>query len=181
MTPDGPEFHRWIDPAGRGAPQGVHTVTSSPEERAAIAAWLDVPSVPALTASLTIHRTGAGEAVVSGAIRAEVELICGVSLDPFVQAFEIPVEATFRRAKAHETDAVDSASSDPEVDLDADEPREWTHHGIDLGALVAEELSLALPDFPRKPGAELPADPIDPADEPPPNPFAVLKGLTGKS
>lgn len=179
---DGPlAFHRWTDPAGRGAPQGPHIIAVTEAERAAIARWLDVPAVPALSAELTVQRTGSSEAEAKGAIHAEVELICGVSLEPFVQSFDIPVEAAFRRPPAHALSDADSIQTASELDLDADEPRDWTQHGIDLGALVAEELSLALPDFPRKPGAELPADPAGPDDDGPPNPFAVLKGLTGKS
>ena len=180
MTADGLVFHRWIDPAGRGAPQGVHNLTTSDAERAAIARWLEVPSVGALAAEMTILRTGAGEAEASGTIRAEVELVCGVSLENFIQTFEIPVKAVFRRPPAHALGDADSVSSAPEIDLDADEPREWTQHGIDLGALIAEELSLAIPDFPRKPGAELPADLAPPDEDAPPNPFAVLKGLADK-
>jgi uncharacterized metal-binding protein YceD (DUF177 family) len=182
MTPEGHDFHRWIDPAaGRGAPQGAHTLTASEPERAAIAKWLDVPSVPVLSAQMTLERAGAKEAFVSGTIKADVELVCGVSLEPFVQSFTIPVTASFRRTATHPQPQPDSTSSAPELDIDADEPREWLQSGIDLGALVAEELSLALPDFPRKPGAELPAGLTDPADEPPPNPFAILKGLADKS
>lgn len=180
MTAPEPEFHRWIDPAGRGAPQAGHDVTTTEAERAAIARWLDVPSVKALTAALDIRRSGSSEAEVTGAIKAEVELICGVSLDPFVQSFDIPVEATFRRAPAVSAREADSAAGEMAFDLEADEPRPWTQHGIDLGALIAEELSLTLPDFPRKPGAELPVELPETADDKPPNPFAVLKGLAEK-
>ncbi|MFT3808642.1 MAG: DUF177 domain-containing protein [Micropepsaceae bacterium] len=180
MTDLEPGIHRWIDPAGRSAPQGGHAVTTTEAERAAIARWLDVPAVKALSATLDIRRSGAAEAEVAGVIKAEVELVCGVSLDPFVQAFAIPVEASFRKAPAASTRLADSDAAEEELDLDADEPRPWTQHGIDLGALIAEELSLALPDFPRKPGAELPAELPEAADDKPPNPFAVLKGLTEK-
>ncbi len=177
MTAPEPEFHRWIDPAGRGAPNAGHDVSTTEAERAAIARWLDVPSVKALSAALDIRRSGSAEAEVTGAIKAEVELICGVSLDPFVQSFEIPVEAIFRRVPARDADSDDG---EMEFDLEADEPRPWTQHGIDLGALVAEELSLALPDFPRKPGAELPVELPETAEDKPPNPFAILKGLAEK-
>ncbi len=173
-------FHRWIDPAGRGAPQGVHAITTDEAERKALAVWLDVPSIPRLSAALTIRRTGASEAHVTGKIDADVELVCGVSLDNFVQHFEIPVEAVFRRPVGQTANPAESAPSDLDFDLDADEPRDWTQHGIDLGSLMVEELSLALPDFPKKPGAELPEDAPLEADAPRPNPFAVLKGLTGK-
>lgn len=180
MTSQGPAFHRWIDPAGRGAPQGRHAVTASEEERAGLARWLDIPGLPALAADLEVRRTAASEAMVSGTIRADVELVCGVSLETFQQPLEIPVAATFRRPPAHAPKEPDSASAAPEIDLDAEEPREWTHHGIDLGALIAEEISLALPDFPRKPGAEMPEDAARASEDPPPNPFAVLKGLADK-
>ncbi len=180
MSSENPVFHRWIDPAGRGAPQGTHAVTTNEAERAALARWLDVPSLPSLSADLAIRRNGVSEAEVSGTIHAEVELVCGVSLENFQQRFEVPVQAVFQRTAAQTHKEADSAGNDPELDLEADEPREWTQHGIDLGALIAEELSLALPDFPRKPGAELPSGLDGEEEDAPPNPFAVLKGLTDK-
>lgn len=180
MTTPDPDFHRWVDPAGRGAPHGSYALTTSEEERAAVARWLDVPSVRTLDARLEIRRSGSVEAEVSGKIRAEVELICGVSLDPFIQVLDVPVEASFRKAPTATGKLTDSDGTEAEIDLDTDEPRPWTQHGIDLGSLIVEELSLALPDFPRKPGAELPVELPEEVEDKPPNPFAVLKGLTDK-
>ncbi len=180
MSADTLTFHRWIDPAGRGTAQAAHVIPTSEAERAAIARWLHVPGLPALTAELTVRRTGAAEAEAVGTIRAEVDLVCGISLDPFVETLEFPVNAVFHRSAAHPAKEADSPSAAPELDIEADEPRAWTQHGIDLGALVAEELSLALPDFPRKPGAELPVELASPEDDAPPNPFAGRRGLTDK-
>lgn len=174
---DSLDFHRWIDPAGRGASQNAQTLTTTDAERAEIARWLDVPAVHALTAEIAIRRSGSSEAEAEGRLKARVELVCGVSLEPFTETFDVPVQAVFRRPSTH---VAHESGGEAAIDIEADEPRDWTQHGIDLGAWLAEELSLALPDFPRKPGAEMPEQAQDEDDDAPPNPFAVLKGLTEK-
>lgn len=168
-------FHRWIAPADKGAVRSVHRIEASEAERATLAEWLDIPAVNALTAELTVTRAGTDSAKVAGSFRADLTLTCGVSLDPFEQRIDGEIEHEFRRP-----DAVSRAGrEDGEVvvNLDTEEPGEWRPQGIDLGALLAEELSLALPDFPRKPDAELEGAPDEvPADEKP-NPFAALAKL----
>jgi hypothetical protein len=54
---------------------------------------------------------------------------------------------------------------------------------IDLGEVASEQLGLAIDPYPRKAGAEVPAewtaDPAaEPASEPKVNPFAALEKLT---
>lgn len=172
-------FHRWVDPAERGADR-KQAVEANEGERANLAAWLDIPAVHSFHADLLVTRTGTESAEVTGDFQAEVELICGVSLDPFPQRISGTVKQEFRKphATAHR-DAV-AQSGDVEIDLEQDEPGEWRPQGIDLGAMLAEELSLALPDFPRKPGAELEDLPDAGKAEDKPNPFAALARLKGE-
>jgi len=66
-----------------------------------------------------------------------------------------------------------------------DETAEPLAAEIDLRAVMTEALALALPPYPRAPGAEaehrkaLPRD-ADPTHDAPPRPFAALAGLKKK-
>lgn len=172
------KFHRWIDPAARGAVTSRHKVEASEAERAALARWLDIPAVGSLTADLTVERVSANEAAVSGSFEAAVDLVCGISLDVFAERLSGPISGRFRKPDGHAARREPEAGEEIVIDLDTEEPGEWRPQGIDLGALVAEELSLALPEFPRKPGAALDLSEA-PAVEEKPNPFAALARLKG--
>ena len=84
-----------------------------------------------------------------------------------------PVEARFlpRDAKRPAPESV----GDPV--LDPDEPDEIVDGGIDLGALAAEFLTLALDPYPRKPGSAF-APPVAPGDDG--TPFARLKPTSAR-
>jgi uncharacterized metal-binding protein YceD (DUF177 family) len=176
MTIDDPKFHRWVDPSGRGAVKSHHKLEATAAELPALAAWLAIPAVFSLTATLEVERTSAEEVAVSGTFAAEVELMCGVSLEPFRQSVGGPVSGRFRKPDGRSPRREEEQAAEIVVDLETEEPGEWRPQGIDIGALVAEELSLALPEFPRRPDAVLDfAEP--PEEDEKPNPFAVLSRL----
>lgn len=173
MTNPTHAFHRWINPAGRSAP-GSYQIEASDKERASLAAWLDIPAVRAFHAELRLSRESTDTVAVTGTFRADVDLVCGVTLETFGETLSGTIEALFSKDASAPSAP---AGGEVDIDLETDEPRPWTVQGVDLGALLAEELSLAVPDFPRKPDAELPADEIAPAKDERPNPFAVLAKL----
>ncbi len=182
MTITDPRFHRWIDPAERGAVRSRHKIEATPEECARLAAWLDLPSVARFDADLMVERISAEEAAVSGTFEADVELVCGVSLEPFRQVLSGPVSGRFRKPAGRAPSREEESGGDVVVDLDTEEPGEWRPQGIDIGALAAEELSLAVPDFPRKPDAVLEPPPGgEGGTDEKPNPFAVLAQLKEQS
>ena len=65
------------------------------------------------------------------------------------------------------------------VDPDEDDEIEPLGDRIDLGRVAVEALALALPAYPRKPGAELRPRDRRGGDEP--KPFAALAALRGKA
>ncbi|MCC6920375.1 MAG: DUF177 domain-containing protein [Alphaproteobacteria bacterium] len=168
------KFHRWINPLGRNASSAPQVIEATAEERASLAAWLEIPAVNALKAIVSLAREAAGGVAAKASFEASVGLVCGISLETFTDEVKGTGEVLFSRDSDREIARLDS---DTEIDLEADEPRPWTSHGIDLGAWIAEELSLALPDFPRKPGAAPEAEAGAAAPVERENPFAVLKGL----
>ncbi len=126
---------------------------ASPAERAALAEVLDLQAIDRLVAKLTLRRLSSGLIEVKGALESEVVQTCGVTLEP------VP-------AKVAETFRLTFGDAQPEPDLseididfeDSDPPEPILDGKIDLGALVAEQLSLGLDPYPRKEGAALPQE-----------------------
>ncbi|HJN04521.1 MAG TPA: YceD family protein [Alphaproteobacteria bacterium] len=82
--------------------------------------------------------------------RAEVEQICGITLNPLRQTVEEAIELTYV------TELVEKIAPQPRevaVDPVRGEPEILTGTVVDAGAVVAEHLALALDPYPRTPGA----------------------------
>ncbi len=134
-------------------------------ERAALARRLGIPGVHALEAELELRPAHAGGARATGVLRASVEQVCVVTLDPFAQSVEEPLDFVL----------LPPGTEPDEDNLDPDAPDEVEHgpHGCDLGEAVAQTLSLALDPYPRKPGASLDEAALRAGAG---NPFAVALG-----
>lgn len=106
-------------------------------------------------------------------LRATVVQPCVVTGEPVVTRIETGVLRRFVRDLRE--------PSEPEAEMPEDDSAEPLGAVIDPGAVMREALALALPDYPRKPGAELAQAEFPPGeaapDEPPPNPFAQLARL----
>ena len=140
-------------------------VTASEAERAALAKRFELLDLPALTAEVTVLPGLGGTWVVTGRLHAEVVQACVITLDPVAQSIDEAVDLRFAPGAKISTD-------DPEA------PEPLVGDTIDVGAIVADHLSLALDPFPRAPGATYePA--VQPADAKP-NPFAALEQLRGR-
>lgn len=77
---------------------------------------------------------------------------CGVTLAPVTTRIDEPVE---RRYLPDYVDPAQDADPDDEIELPEDVDTEALGSVIDPGAVMAEALALALPLYPRAPGAEL--------------------------
>jgi uncharacterized metal-binding protein YceD (DUF177 family) len=133
---------------------------------AEIAARLDVPAVEALTGTLRVTPTAEG-AAVDGSVEARLARQCVVTLEPM----EERIAEKFAIRFARESDAAS------EVELDLDD--EWTEplsgDTLDLADILVQQVALAMDPYPRKPGAEAPAE-LRPSPEQV-SPFAALKAL----
>lgn len=173
------EFPRPFETEGLAGTPAVRRIEAKPEERAALARRLGLPDVAALTAELTLTRLAGGFVRVEGSLSATLTQTCVVTLDPF----EATVEDTFSALYAP-ADRI--PEGDVMVDPDGDLPEPLDGTRIDLGELVAQQLSLALDPYPKAPGvvfegasAGEPDEPDDAGPEPDAarNPFAVLAKL----
>lgn len=171
MAEPRPELSRPI-PLGAIPPAGrTETVVATPAECRALAARFAIPAIEALEAGVTLLPAAAGAVRATGRLKARVVQDCVVTLDPFTQEVEAPLDLLFRPAG-------DALSDDP----DGPDEMEYEGNAIELGEAVAEQLSLALDPYPRSPGATLPPLPEEPeAPEPArPSPFAALAGRRPK-
>lgn len=142
-------------------------VTASDAERTAIAGDFGILGVPSLHADLQLRRSG-DKVWIDGHLTATVVQACVVTLDPVEQAIDLHFERSFVRG--------DSTPVPPEADIDpvAEDPPDTFAETIDLGAVVLEELALAIDPYPRAPGVEFHGA-GDGDEDAPESPFAVLK------
>lgn len=138
--------------------------------RARVARALDLAELDRLDAEIQIAPAAIGFEA-KGRIRADAVQTCGITLEPLPAA--IDADFTLRFVEPADAPAGEPAH-EIEIGLEDDDPPDVIEDGVlDLGALVVEQLSLALDPFPRKPGAVFEA-PDGPAE---PSPFAVLSKL----
>jgi uncharacterized metal-binding protein YceD (DUF177 family) len=143
-------------------------IEANSQERAALAKLNSVPEIARLTARLDIGKWRRGVRV-EGALSARLTQVCVVSLEPFEVEIEEPIDVKFLPAHG--------GPASPEAMGDTDEPDELVDGKIDLGALVAEFLTLALDPYPRKPGAAFVAPSEDFGRE---RPLDALRALSDR-
>lgn len=136
------------------------------DERQRIAAALDLTDLPAARLDARIAPASNGAWELTGRLTARVVQPCVVTLAPVETALDEPVR------RLYSPHAAEPSEAEAEMPDDETEPLAQT---IDAGAVLVEALSLALPLYPRSPGAAL-----DPAPEDEPDtrrPFAGLGAL----
>ena len=136
--------------------------------RAALAGELGISAIPRLRFSGQIRAVDGDAWAVEGRLEARVTQPCVVTLAPVTTDLAEDVARIFSPHVA--------TPEGDEIEMPDDET-EPLGQFIDLAAIMAEEVSLALPLYPRAAGATL-----DPADEPAPDegsrkPFANLADL----
>jgi len=154
------EFSRPLAVDRVGAAGLMQRIEATPAECAALAGRLGVPGVPAFAATFRLSRGEAGRIAAQGRLEGRLVRDCVVTLDPF----EAPVAEDFAVA------FVPEESLGEAIDLEGEDEIPYAGNTIDLGEAAAEQLALTLDPYPRRPGAELPAE----AMEAPGSPFAAL-------
>ncbi len=146
--------------------KGSHEVFAAEEaECKALAVRFDLPAIHSLKAHLIATPWRGGGLKVTGDFTADLEQVSVVSLEPFRQTYTYEVERYFLPPKI----AIDGIEEDAEI-IDNGE--------VDLGELVAENLSLELDPYPRKKGEEFAdyeeLDEVSESEPARPSPFANL-------
>ena len=169
-----PEFSRPLAVERIGSTGTEITIEAEAEERAGLAERFAVEAIHALSARFVAKPWRRGGVELRGDIRAEVEQLSVVSLEPFRSEVTESVVRYFQAetAPGHNPMVLSVQS------LEDDEPDIISGGTIDVGEIAAESLALALDPYPRKPG-EVFMEVAEAAVEVPgeESPFAVLSRL----
>lgn len=156
-----PEFSRPVSVARRHdfTPRRIE---ANEAERAALARRFDLVAIERLAAEVALEPAPRGAVKLVALLDAEVVQTCIVTLEP------VPARVTER----FEVIFAPEIDEEAELIVDEDAPVVVPLEGesVDLGEAVAQQLSLALDPFPRKPDAALPGE----AGEGAASPFAAL-------
>ncbi len=153
---------------------------------AAIAKAYGLDAISRLQADFTLKPYRKAGLRVVGPVTAHITQTCVVSLEPFDSDLRLEVDRTFEPRSSRPRRIRDlNDDGEIEIDLETLDPPDVILDGVlDLGAVICEELALALDPFPRKPGVEFAGageGGAEPEDEEPstdkPSPFAALQSL----
>jgi hypothetical protein len=151
-------------------------VEAGNEVRSEIALFLELEGLSRLVCSITAKPWLDG-VEISGVVNATTTRICGLSLE----LFEHPIEEQFcvRIVPPGSPNCWEwPGGDDAAIDLDGEDPPETlVGDSVDLGALLVEQLALALPPFPRKPDAVF----VTETDESQKSPFAALTAIARRT
>jgi len=145
-------------------------IEANAAECAALAALFGLPGIASLAGDFQLRHEQRGVIAATLRLRAALTQLCVVTLEPFEAV--VADEATLRFVPAASIPEAAELILDPET-LEGPDEIPYGGETIDLGAVLAEQLALALDPYPKKPGAALPAEAAEPAD----NPFAALRRL----
>lgn len=172
------EIIRLSDPQHRAARQ--FALVPDAAGRAAVAQALGIIGVRKLRFAGQLQPQGRHDWRLVASLGATVVQACGITLAPVTTRID---DAVTRRYMAEASPV--PADAGAEIEMPEDDTAEPLPGTLDLGTVMFEALALALPPFPREPGAELGtlsatppgATPLDDAAE---KPFAGLAALRGK-
>lgn len=171
------EFSRPVEIPSIGSTKSTKRIEATAEERARLAAALDLVEVSGLSAQFDLHRDSQGEIHLDGRVQAEIAQNCIVSLEPVRQVIDEPIQVrlieTGTGGEARRSGGGAAVDIDPTLE---DPPEVFTGPVIDLGGLAVEHLILAIDPYPRAPGAVLPENPAEEGPNSQDSPFAVLAG-----
>ncbi len=122
-------------------------IATTPEQRSAVAAYLDIVAVKKLVFAGDITPMGRGDWQLTGKLGATVVQSCVATLDPVTTRLDENV----RRVYAKDFTFPDGS----EVEMPEDDTVDPLPQTLDVAMVMIEALSLALPPFPRVAGADL--------------------------
>jgi uncharacterized metal-binding protein YceD (DUF177 family) len=147
------EIERLVDIERMGANGSTALdIVVSDGERAALAKRFGFLALPAFSARVTVDRRPGGRVVVEGRLRGKIVQACILTLDPVTQDLDETFRIVFKQDLAEERDP---ESGEALVSPQSDAPEPLSGNMLDVGEIVAEQLSLAADPYPRRPGARL--------------------------
>jgi uncharacterized metal-binding protein YceD (DUF177 family) len=166
MSTAAPEFSRPVALAQLGGEPFRRRIEASAPEREKLARRFDLIALDRLEAEVVLRRQDPETVLLEAEFSADFEQSCTVTLEPVRGAVSDRFSLIYGPPPEHET----------ELAFDDNEPvyEPITGDTIDVGEAVAQELSLALPLFPRDPAATIEEAAVAPPLD---GPFAELARL----
>jgi uncharacterized metal-binding protein YceD (DUF177 family) len=163
MSAPAPEFSRLVPLAQLSTRPFRQRIEATAEERERLSRRFDLLSLDRLVAEVELRRQSSEAILLDAEFSAEFEQCCAITLEPVRGAVSDRFSLLYGPASEEEQ----------EITLTSDEPafEPLDGNSIDIGEAVAQELSLALPVFPRDPEARIDEAAIA---EPLEGPFATL-------
>ena len=144
------EFSRLLKTEDIAALPLQREVRATKEECRALARRFHLEALEHLAAQLRASAWNRGGVRVEGELKAQVLQRCVVSLEPMPQGIDKRFVSFFTPP-----DALDEVSME-NLPVEVEAPEVIEAQGVDLGELVAQQLSLALDPYPHLPDARLP-------------------------
>lgn len=178
------EIERIVDLDRMGPAGTALEIVPTDSERAALAKRFGFLGLPAFSARVTVDRRTGGLIAVEGRLRGRIVQACILTLDPVTQELDEVFRLLFKPDFADEHD---SESGETVLSAQTDAPEPLAGPMLDVGEIVAEQLSLVADPYPRRPGVRLedvlpkPRGGGKPGkNEPRRHPFAGLAALRDK-
>jgi uncharacterized metal-binding protein YceD (DUF177 family) len=146
------EISRIVDVDRLGPSGTAIEIAASDSERAALAKRFGFLELPAFSARVTLDRRPGGRVVVVGRLRGKIVQACILTLEPVTQDLDETFRIAFKQDLAEERDP---ESGEALVSAHADAPEPLPGNLLDVGEIVAEQLSLAAEPYPRRGGVKL--------------------------
>ena len=146
------EIERIVDLDRLGTNGTAVEIVASDGERAALAKRFGFLGLPAFAARVTVDRRIGGQVVVEGRLRGKIVQACVLTLDPVTQELDDAFRLVFKKDLADERDP---ESGEAVLSAHVDSPEPLSGNLLDVGEIVAEQLSLMAEPYPRRPGAKL--------------------------
>ena len=127
-------------------------IVASDSERAALAKRFGFLGLPAFSARVTVDRRPGGQVVVEGRLKGRLVQACILSLEPVMQELDDAFRLVFAENLADERDP---ESGEAVLNAQADAPEPLEGNLLDVGEIIAEQLSLTADPYPRRPGMKL--------------------------
>lgn len=169
--PTAAEFSRLYAPEAVPPGGAVVALEANAGECRALAERFDLARLDSLEGEVRLERMAGDLLHVSGRLRAQLAQRCVVTLEPVEALVEAEFDRLFSRDVPEETE------EEVEIDPEAELPEPLPEGGLDLGEILAEELSLALDPYPRSPEADQRLAELGVAPEGEASPFAALASL----
>jgi uncharacterized metal-binding protein YceD (DUF177 family) len=146
------EIGRVIDLDRLGRSGSALEIVASESECAALAKRFGFLALQRFAARVTVDLQPGDQVVVEGRLRGKIVQACVLSLEPVAQELDDAFRIVFQKDLAEERDP---ESGEALLNAKADAPEPLVGNMLDVGEIVAEQLSLAAEPYPRRPGVKL--------------------------